>query len=384
MTLGILLDAVLNETQHVSVTTELCKRVRFRRSTCKNCVDVCPDNAITLLPGPSINDNCSNCGLCQNVCPTEVFQSDVNRDQLLLKQVESLLGKDQTSGAKNGLFIHCSQAKKQNKNSLAINCLGNINENYFLDAALSGLAEMNLTKGHCSQCHLRNGEALLTNSITTYQEIVENIGLKKLALSLNEAQKDSIKDAPLTRRELFSKIAHRETVGATSVLSEQADGEIANTPPEMKDGTRPSPKREILRNLIKENGRSNTNKNINQQALPGKKMIVDEANCVACAICVNVCPTGALTKIFENNQVVRHLDSSLCTNCDLCQEACPERVISFEETYAAIDHMNEQSYVVARIDMASCAICGETIPARRGEICTTCEKRQISPMFMNV
>ena len=384
MTLGILLDAVLDETQHVSVTSQLCKRVRFRRSTCQNCVDVCPDNAITLSPGPSINDNCSNCGLCQNACPTEVFHNDVNRDQLLLKQVESLLRKGQTSDAKKGLFIHCSQAKKKNRNSLAIHCLANMSENFFLGAALSGLAEMNLAKGHCSQCHLKHGAALLINSMTTYQEIVEIIGLKKLTLSLNEAQKESIKDAPLTRRQLFSKIARQQTVGATSMLSEQADGEIANTPPEMKAGTRPSPKREILCKLIKQNGQGNTSVHINQQALPWKKMKVDEANCVACAICVNVCPTGALTKIFENNQVVRYLDSSLCTNCYLCQEACPERVISFEETYAATDLINAQSYLVARIDMTSCAICGETIPARRGEICTTCEKRQISPMFMNV
>ena len=389
MTLGILLSAVLDETQHVSVTAELCKRVRFRRSTCQNCVDVCPDNAITLSPGPSINDNCSNCGLCQNACPTEVFEGDVNRDQLLLRQVKSLFGKDQTLGTKKGLFIHCSQAKKQNKCSLAINCLGNMSENIFLGAALSGMARMNLVKGRCSQCHLKNGETLLANSMITSQEIVEHIGLKKLALSLNEAQKDSIKDAPLTRRELFSKITHRETVGATSVLSEQANGEIASTQLEMKNGTRPSPKREILRSLIKQNvikhnGRGNTNVNIIQQALPWKKMKVDEANCVACAICVNVCPTGALTKVFENNQVVRHLDTSLCTNCYLCQEACPERVISFEEAYVAADLIKEQTYVVARIDMTSCAICGETIPARRGEICTTCEKRQISPMFMNV
>lgn len=384
MTLGILLDAVLDETQHVSVTAELCKRVRFRRSACQNCVDVCPDHAISLSPGPSINDNCSNCGLCQNACPTEVFQNDVSRDQLLLKQVESSLSKDQTSGTKKGLFIHCGQAKKQNKNSLAIHCLGNMSENFFLGAALSGLAEMNLAIGHCAQCRLKNGEALLAYSITTYQEIVENIGFGKLALSLNEAQKDSIKDTPLTRRELFSKIAHRETAGATSVLSEQTDGEIANTPLEMKNGTRPSPKREILRNLIKQNGRGNTNVNIIQQALPWKKMEVDEANCVACAICVNVCPTGALTKIFENSQVVRHLDSGLCTNCYLCQEACPERVISFGKAYAATDLNKAQTYVVARIDMTSCAICGEIIPARRGEICTTCEKRQISPMFKNV
>jgi formate hydrogenlyase subunit 6/NADH:ubiquinone oxidoreductase subunit I/coenzyme F420-reducing hydrogenase delta subunit len=384
MKLGIILDAVLDETHHVSVTSELCKRVRFRRSTCRNCVDVCPDNAITLSPGPAISDNCSNCGLCQNACPAEVFQNDVDWDRLLLKKMESLLGKDQTPDAEKGVFIHCSQARKQHQNSLAIHCLGNMSENVLLGAALSGLAEINLAKGHCAQCHLKNGESLLTKAMTTTREMVESIGLNKLTLRLIEAQKDSVRDARLTRRELFSKIAHRETVDATSVPSAQGDGETANTPLELEDGTRPSPRRAVLCNLIKHNGRGNTSVSIIPQALPWKKMIVDEANCVACAICVNVCPTGALSKILENNQVVRHLDSRLCSNCSLCREACPERVISFEETYAATELSNEQSYVVARIDMTSCAVCGEIIPARGGEVCATCEKRQIAPMFMNV
>ena len=150
----------------------------------------------------------------------------------------------------------------------------------------------------------------------------------------------------------------------------------------MKDGTRFSPRRELLHKLIKQNGLGVSDENVTQQGLPWRKMKVDEANCVACAICVKVCPTGALTKIFENNQVIRLLNDSVCTNCNLCQEACPEHVISFEEDYALTDLIEDKTYVVARIDMTSCAICGEIIPAGCGEICTTCEKRQISPMFI--
>ncbi len=384
MTIGLLLDAVLDEAQHISVAPELCKRMRFRRSTCQNCVDVCPDNAITLSSGPSINDNCSNCGLCQNACPTEVFQNDVNMDQVLLKQVESLFSKDQAPADKKRLFIHCSQAEKQDKNSLAIRCLGNMSENFILGAALSDLDEVNLTKGHCSQCHLNNGEAFLTNTMTTSQVMVENMGLETFALSLHEEQKDHNNGETLTRREFFSKIAHRATGGETSALTAQEDWGINSRQLEVKDGKRLSPKREMLRELVKQNGRGNTNVNSNQQTLPWKIMKVDEANCVACAICVNVCPTGALTKIFENNQVVRHLNNSLCTSCNLCQEACPEGVISFEEDYAVTDLIEDKTHVVARVDMTSCVICGEIIPARYGEICTTCEKRQISTMFMNV
>ena len=376
MSVGIPLDAVLIETQAVSVDAELCKRVRYRKSTCQSCVDVCPDNAITLSPGPVINASCTHCGLCQNACPTEVFQNDVNVDQALLQQVGSPRSKDQAVANKNRVFIHCSQAETQDDNSLAIHCLGNMSENFFLGSALSGLDEIILTHGHCSQCQLKNAEGLFTKSIKTSQAIIKNMGLEKCAMTLIEEQKAHAEAPRLTRRALFSKIS------ATSSLTEQVDEDVTNARLAMKDGTRFSPRRELLHKLIKQNALGVSDENVTQQGLPWRKMKVDEANCVACAICVKVCPTGALTKIFENNQVIRLLNDSVCTNCNLCQEACPEHVISFEEDYALTDLIEDKTYVVARIDMTSCAICGEIIPAGRGEICTTCEKRQIAPMFM--
>jgi hypothetical protein len=32
----------------------------------------------------------------------------------------------------------------------------------------------------------------------------------------------------------------------------------------------------------------------------------------------------------------------------------------------------------------TCLICGEVIPAREGEICTTCDKRQMSSRFVGL
>ena len=76
----------------------------------------------------------------------------------------------------------------------------------------------------------------------------------------------------------------------------------------------------MLRSLLAEGGRGNTaGRNISGKAPPWHQMKVNEADCVACAICVSVCPTGAITKTFENDQIVRHLDSSVCTNCSLCE-----------------------------------------------------------------
>ena len=63
---------------------DLCKRVRFRQSSCNICIDICPTEAISLPFGPEISDACINCGLCQIACPTETFEGIQSTDQMLL------------------------------------------------------------------------------------------------------------------------------------------------------------------------------------------------------------------------------------------------------------------------------------------------------------
>lgn len=110
-------------------------------------------------------------------------------------------------------------------------------------------------------------------------------------------------------------------------------------------------------------------------------MEVDEKNCIACGICVAVCPTGALRKERQNAQVIRYFNSALCSNCSLCEEACPKQVIRFATRVNMMDTIEGTTTVVARINLTSCTICGETIPETEGKVCITCQKRQLSPLF---
>lgn len=67
---------------------------------------------------------------------------------------------------------------------------------------------------------------------------------------------------------------------------------------------------------------------------------VDEAGnlkCVACHLCVSVCPTGCIHVEAELTQDVNRekqpklfeLDLSRCVFCGLCSSACPEEAIRF-------------------------------------------------------
>ena len=56
----------------------------------------------------------------------------------------------------------------------------------------------------------------------------------------------------------------------------------------------------------------------------GKEVIsVCGAGCIGCKICEKVCPTDAIT-VKEN---IAHIDYDKCTNCGLCAEKCPKKVI---------------------------------------------------------
>lgn len=52
-------------------------------------------------------------------------------------------------------------------------------------------------------------------------------------------------------------------------------------------------------------------------------MTVCKAGCIGCKMCQKVCPSGAIA-VEEN---MAHIDPEKCTNCGLCAEKCPKKII---------------------------------------------------------
>jgi ferredoxin len=256
--------------------------------------------------------------------------------------------------------------------------------NMILGAALSGFHEVVLTKGICSQCRLKQGERLLTDSITTSRLLLESTGLGQFAISVREKQKEQ--EPMLSRREVFSKIFNKAKSKAATFgyTGEKAIREKLTGNFESKKGKRLSPERKLLRELLTQKGCENATVVGYNPEFPWGDIKIDEKTCSACGTCVALCPTAAILKKLEDGYYSLYFKSSLCTNCSLCKAACPEKAIDFEEDFALGDLLADEAKVVARIRLASCSICGETIRAGKDTRCPTCQKRQVWPMHVKI
>jgi formate hydrogenlyase subunit 6/NADH:ubiquinone oxidoreductase subunit I len=375
-------NPVLNKVQAISAFPSLCKVARFQQSECRKCEHICPENAITVAVGPQINGDCSQCGLCLNVCPTEALYSDLDLDQLMDKQMMSLRARKNEFAVTPCVSFHCQEAQAPNAESLGLRCLGNLTENTLLRSMLLGFEEVLLSRGKCSDCRLSQGGKMFDNLLATMQPLTKALGWDDFSLHvLYEPRKLNGGDLNLSRRALFAGLIEKVVSHAAHAdhIRDQDATELFDRSAEMKNQKRASPKRETLRTMLREENVAAFADETEALNVPWKKMTVDQGNCIACGICVAVCPTGALVKFQELGQVVRTINYALCSNCLLCQEACPKHVISFTENSSLADVVEDQIVEVARIDITPCVICGEPItPAEGGQICMTCNKRQMS------
>ena len=365
----------VQQARTTSVTAELCKRVRSRKSACTRCLEICPDDAISLSPGPTVSAACSDCGLCQSACPTEVFRDELHSEQYLLDRATSILGTERSPNEQERLLISCHRAGARDAHSLDVPCLGAITENIIVGAALSGFDRIHLMKGNCSQCRLETGETLFHHSLRRAQALLDSLGLGDVPVSLEEieAQRESTVD----RQELFSKIASRIRNHAASVRYRRDEAKTEESSGQAEErATRYSPRRALFRKLAYPEGSMSFTIKRNEPEFRWGKVSIDEAECSACGICVTVCPTGALEQGVVNGCRVLSIVTSGCTKCALCIEACPEEAIDYDRQWSLADLLDDDQRVVARIQLTTCFACGEVMPASQGQMCPTCEKRE--------
>lgn len=59
---------------------------------------------------------------------------------------------------------------------------------------------------------------------------------------------------------------------------------------------------------------------------PRARAVIDEARCIGCKKCINVCPTDAIVGAAK---LMHTVISDMCTGCELCLPPCPVDCIAF-------------------------------------------------------
>jgi len=290
-----------------------CLPNRYSESSCRCCVTICPQQAISVDTGLQVNpERCTGCLLCTTVCPSGALEINHQFDACLaaLRKVESpVLGCCRTSASANA--------------SLA--CLGGLSNEHLLSLihGLTGSLQLNLSS--CQGC---TNSAML-DSLSQRLRQLADLGTDPKGCRIISAEDGAalrVQQEQLDRRSFFSSFrAALFQSAAVVVNAAHHSGERRSEYGEKRVPERRQLLSRTLRNLPADRGQWIEQQHTHQLAF--------NENCSACQGCVAICPSGALTTVTRDQQPTFLQDN--CTGCGLCIEFCLDQAIQLSSPQSA-------------------------------------------------
>lgn len=298
---GISLD-IFPAAESVTVDKSRCVHMRCAGTDCRLCLEVCPQQAILLKPGPTVDsEKCSDCLLCEAVCPTGAFASG-NRLTSILNQVRDISAPVLGCNHQAGVEAHAR-----------VGCLGQLaSPDTLLALALhlpNGVA-LNLT--HCSECP----NSFIVTKLTAILERLSDLPdlkIHKTIRLVERQEKLGFQEKGLSRRELFSYFRQSSTKAAISSIDrlKKSDKQLPYRFKKLPQS------RSLLLTALPEMSKK-LREAIETRLLP-KATFHD--SCRACSGCIGICPTGGLAPA-ENPGEQPHFIPACCVSCGLCEGFC--------------------------------------------------------------
>lgn len=113
-------------------------------------------------------------------------------------------------------------------------------------------------------------------------------------------------------------------------------------------------------------------------------VVLSAPGCTACGVCIQACPTQALTLQHSGGGAVAIstlLQSpSACDGCRRCVELCPADVLGVVGQWRWSDLLTDSARGVATVSTATCGRCSAQFPTTSGErLCPVCSYRRKNP-----
>ncbi|WP_338469662.1 4Fe-4S binding protein [Niallia sp. XMNu-256] len=341
----------------LSVENNLCTKCISPKSTCQNCIDVCPMNSISFSKKELvIDDSCVECGLCSTVCPTGALS--MNRPSLP-SFINDLV---RTCEQNEKVYLHCERVSlsKSTATAVSVSCLGLLPKEAWVKL-LNKCA--NLSVHHldsaCQSCKITTGESVWRGEL----KAGEMISGKRMTITsrINEENKPVSYD--LGRRaflaSIFSevkstnKLAIKEWAGEAAIPSYQEKVAVDSLSKVKKEwnavsnGMVEKVTRESVYPYMKKRSLFLTELQGSEglQSQSDIRLPKISSDCSFCNACTILCPTEAIQmKQVDGKQVIT-LQPQKCVDCSLCEEICYPNSIELQ------NHPNrtllQEEYVIA-------------------------------------
>lgn len=313
-----LLDAGLRafDARLPDVRPPLCVATRYRASSCRRCLDVCPGNAIQRSPWLRVEaESCSSCGACAVRCPTGALGFGA-RTGLLREHFAPAAG-----GGQRVITLACRfvafDATSDVATAVVLPCLGGLSAADLIGAAAAGVAAAALLRGDCESCADRPAGESLDATVAIARETLAALGCGFTVDCRDRPSRTSAAEptAPgLSRRDLFSFV----TRGARRTAAEGLAPEMRTVADLHAQAPPPTSHRRLLADLERLSQGCAERPAVMPRALSLGTLTIDEC-CNGCGLCARYCPHRAL--VVRDSRPSFH--RSLCTDCGLCVEVCP-------------------------------------------------------------
>jgi len=325
----------------------LCLATRYRASSCRRCLDVCPTAAVEPAPWLRlVPERCSSCGACAAVCPTGALafaaRSAALRERLAMIAAggrrRAVLacrfaeaGEPEPGVAANERGTNADDCRDDGA-GVIVPCLGALSAAELVGAAAAGLDELTLVSAGCEDCRDRVAGLAADAAVETAVATVATLG-GRLTVTRSSAPRLAGPEAPeapagpaLSRRDLFAFLARGARRTAAEGLA-PARRTIADLHGQGPPPARHARLRADLGTLAARGGAGFAAPL--PAALPLGSLDVGPG-CTACGLCVRYCPHAALALADG----VLRCDESLCTGCGLCVETCPPAALALRPATA--------------------------------------------------
>ena len=366
----------------INVILDRCQRWRYNRAECSLCLKACPiEDCIQFNDDRTININnetCLTCGICTAECPANALTIDgltgsdlwekLRSDEKILVFACTLSKNDNDIQAGRQAYRY-DLPESASLKMTTLPCLSVLDESYLASLILSGAEKIYLDLSPCEDCRIEQGRWIIQKKISSARSLLSALGhsgviltdIPKTRTSGDKAKGINVKNISpgkgYSRRELFKNLI----------------GSRGDNPPiinnELPDN------RKILLDAITGHERASLS-TLNEGEFPVHQLSINE-NCNQCYSCELFCPTGALKRVEDDEEVRIDFRASLCMGCYQCRELCHRDAIQYRELISLEDLITDKTETLIRKTMQNCSICGKLyISENSGDVCLKCMKKE--------